>query len=140
MTSVDRDVSRWTRTVRAAQGQAIGWLVLVMNAVSLYLCGAATDHYNNYAVSFDDDCGRLVSMPLGIGVVLWLSFALATVSVLLAVGWSRHRRRARGLRGFPVRGIGLVLACLALLVTAWCLFCAWGQAIPYHVFCPPSGP
>jgi hypothetical protein len=34
------------------RSQAVCWFVLVMYALSLYLCGAAADHYNSYAVQF----------------------------------------------------------------------------------------
>lgn len=139
MTSVNRDASGRGRAARALGGQAIGWLVLVMNAVGLYLSMRATDDYNSYSGQFEDDCGRLVTMPLGIAVMLWLALAMAAASVVLAVGWSRHRRRARGLAGFPVRGIGLVLVCLGVLVTAWCLLCA-AQSTGFHVVCGPPGP
>jgi hypothetical protein len=138
VTIVNRDVSRRARAARVMRSQAVGWFVLVMYALSLYLCGAATDHYNSYAVQFDDDCGRLVPTPLGIAVVLWLALALAGACVPLAVGWSCHRRQARGLPWF--RGIGFALTCLGVLITAWRLFCAWGQTVPFHVSCPPPGP
>lgn len=135
MTAVNRDVSRRAQVVRAIRGQLIPWLVVAANAVSVYLSATSSDYYQRYALSFDNDCGRLVSMPPLTALVMWLAFALAAGSIVPAVGWSRQRRRARNLAWFPVRGIGLALVCIGLLVAAWCFVGIWSQHAPYHVFC-----
>lgn len=44
-------------------GPLIPWLVVAVNVVSLYLSATASGYYNRYALSFDNDCGHLVSMP-----------------------------------------------------------------------------
>lgn len=140
MTSVNRDASRRARAARAMRAQATGWLVLGMIAVGLYLSVRAVDNGTSYDLSFENDCGRVVPTPLVTAVVAWLAFSIAAGSILLTVAWSRHRRRARGLPWFPVRGIGLVLACVGVLATAYCLLNAVATIAAYHVFCPPSGP
>ena len=140
MTRVNRDVSRRASAARTMRSQATGWLVVVMIVVGPYLSVSAADNDNSYDLSFNNDCGRVVPTPLVTAVVLWLAFSIAAAGVLLTVAWSRHRRRARSLPWFPVRGIGLALACLGVLATAYCLLNAVAAVAPYHVFCPPSGP
>lgn len=135
MTAVDRDVSRRGRTARLIRGRVIPWLIVAINAASVYISYAAGGSYTRYADSLGNDCGRLVSMSALTAFVMWLAFAMATGSVLLAAIWSRQRRRARGLRWFPVRGAGLALACLGAGAAAWCFVNVWFQPGPYHVFC-----
>jgi hypothetical protein len=135
MTTVSGDVSRRERISRALRRQLLAWLVVVINAASLFISLIASNDYDRYADALEGDCGRLVSMPLLIVFVMWLAFAMAAASIPLAVGWYRHRQRARGLRWFPVRGIGLALACLGALCAVLCYLNFWSLGGPYHVFC-----
>lgn len=127
------------KDISAIQAVLIPVILAALDATALVASMTTSGRYDRYAVQFGNDCGRAVSMPLSMALVMWIAVAASAASaVLAAVVYRRLRSRDTGRnRAGLVRVLCFLLCGAGIVVTALCVV-AILQRQPFTVTC--TGP
>lgn len=121
------------------QGVLVTGVLAALDAAALLASFTASYRYVRYATQFSNDCGRVVSMPLSMALVMWLAVAASAASGMLAAvlyRWLRSRDTGQGVVRV-VRVLCFLLCGAGILAAALCVIAVL-QFQPYTVIC--SGP
>lgn len=128
-----------TRRAGAPESGVVRWLTSVWTFVVLNVAciGAARGlavAYDDHRWRFSSDCGRLVTMPLGIAAGLWVTIVIAGLSVVCGIGVPALKVTRCGM-SVPAAILLSVWPTILGVVAVGLAVVALRDGAPYHVVC-----